>query len=610
MKILKFILPLLIFLMPGCKEGEIEHDNNETENTAPSTEPEYPDETENPEDTEFHLEILLPQADNDIKPGIMKTEWEENEAVTVLVRKNGEYSNYKFTKKKENSFYCDEFVPEDNIKYDYFILYPYNENVKSLVQTGDKLYTDTPITLSGETENKTVPVSCFGDMSALHNPVMYGMTSVEGTELPKISMNYAVSFCKFKLVNNSGTDLIIDRIEVGNSTGNYLGGTFILDMLSGKAQGKDSKARITIDIPGASLSSGATGDFYCIVRGIEFKENTNFNIYVTKKQTDASGKVSYVNSLSETGIWIKHKSYPFDLKNGHYYEFTADYSPKESELPTYPEPDEHPGQSIVFNANTAPWEMYRNSPDRRLFFVYPDNMKDGEKRPCIILFHGGGWTGGSLMQFACQAEEYAMKGYIAVLPEYRTTKTFGTTVADCVADGKSVIRYIRKNAEKLKIDSRYIAAGGGSAGGHIAAATALTEGFENDFDDKSVSCIPDALVLFNPVFNNAPSPEGYGYNMCKNFYPAISPAHNIKAGAPPTLVMVGTKDEFVSVSTVEKYRGNMEKVGARCDVEYYENQKHSFFNYKQRDHEKPESNFKKTINRSIQFLESLGWNKF
>ena len=53
--------------------------------------------------------------------------------------------------KKENSFYCDEFVPEDNIKYDYFILYPYNENVKSLVQTGDKLYTDTPITLSGET---------------------------------------------------------------------------------------------------------------------------------------------------------------------------------------------------------------------------------------------------------------------------------------------------------------------------------------------------------------------------------------------------------------------------------------------------------------------------
>ena len=70
------------------------------------------------------------------------------------------------------------------------------------------------------------------------------------------------------------------------------------------------------------------------------------------------------------------------------------------------------------------------------------------------------------MQFACQAEEYAMKGYIAVLPEYRTTKTFGTTVADCVADGKSVIRYIRKNAEKLKIDSRYIAAGGGSAGGY------------------------------------------------------------------------------------------------------------------------------------------------
>ena len=42
-------------------------------------------------------------------------------------------------------------------------------------------------------------------------------------------------------------------------------------------------------------------------------------------------------------------------------------------------------------------------------------------------------------------------------------------------------------------------AAGGSAGGHIAACTALTPGLDAEGEDAEISSKPNALVLFNPV---------------------------------------------------------------------------------------------------------------
>ncbi|MDC0936526.1 alpha/beta hydrolase fold domain-containing protein, partial [Pirellulales bacterium] len=41
---------------------------------------------------------------------------------------------------------------------------------------------------------------------------------------------------------------------------------------------------------------------------------------------------------------------------------------------------------------------------------------------------------------------------------------------ECVKDAKSAVRWLRVHAERFGIDETRIAVGGGSAGGHIAAA--------------------------------------------------------------------------------------------------------------------------------------------
>ncbi len=157
----------------------------------------------------------------------------------------------------------------------------------------------------------------------------------------------------------------------------------------------------------------------------------------------------------------------------------------------------------------------------------PVNFNKEKKYPAIIFFFGGGWKGGSIKQFQSQALYFASRGMVAVLADYRVSSRNGTTPFEAVADAKSAIRYLRLNSASLNIDPNRIVGSGGSAGGHLAAAADLTK-LDEKTENLSVSSRPNALVLFNPVFNNGPGE--YGYDRIGERYPEISPFHNIRAG--------------------------------------------------------------------------------
>jgi acetyl esterase len=248
---------------------------------------------------------------------------------------------------------------------------------------------------------------------------------------------------------------------------------------------------------------------------------------------------------------------------------------------------------------------YKETPqgELRLHIFNPSKHTAKDQRPALVFFFGGGWTGGSASQFYPQSEYLKERGMVAICPEYRTKKSHSTDPRACVMDAKSAMRWIRDHANELGIDPNRIAAGGGSAGGHLAAATAtLTEYSEPD-EDPSVSCVPKALVLFNPVFDN--SETGYGYDRVKNYWQDFSPMHNLKKGTPPTIVFLGTKDNLIPVATAEAYKKKMEDVGSRCELKLYEGQTHGFFNQSKGDG----SNYKQTIKELDEFLVSLGYLK-
>lgn len=256
-------------------------------------------------------------------------------------------------------------------------------------------------------------------------------------------------------------------------------------------------------------------------------------------------------------------------------------------------------------------ETYKqvNGTDLKVWIFYPPNApQGGEKRglPAIVFFFGGGWQGGSPKQFEPQSRHLASRGMIAIVADYRVATRQRVKPAECVADAKSCVRWLRENAGRLGIDPQRLAAGGGSAGGHLAAAVATLPGLDEPGEDASDSCVPDALVLFNPGLMMAPfgsvEMKGFGANLTPERFgcapEAISPIHHVRKGLPPTLILHGRADTTVPYVTVEAFCAEMKKAGNRCELAGYDGMPHGFFN---------KTKYDETLAEADRFLTSLGY---
>ncbi|HEX8912344.1 MAG TPA: alpha/beta hydrolase [Humisphaera sp.] len=227
-------------------------------------------------------------------------------------------------------------------------------------------------------------------------------------------------------------------------------------------------------------------------------------------------------------------------------------------------------------------------------------------RPAIVFFFGGGWTSGSPAQFERQCRHLADRGMVAITADYRVASRQKAKPAECVADAKSCVRWVRANAKRLGVDPGRIVAAGGSAGGHLAAATATLPTLDEPGEDKAVSSVPNAVVLFNPCVVTAPMAGVDLKGFASNTTPeqlgcpreAISPLHHVRRGAPPTLILHGKADTTVPYATVEAFAAAMKREGNRCDLVGYEGQPHGFFN---------NAKFAETLSEADKFLVSLGY---
>ena len=250
----------------------------------------------------------------------------------------------------------------------------------------------------------------------------------------------------------------------------------------------------------------------------------------------------------------------------------------------------------------------------KLWVFHSEEQTKGGKKPAIVFFFGGGWKGGTPAQFEKQCQYLASRGMVAITADYRVSSRHQTKATACVEDGKSAVRWIRQNASKLGIDRNKVAAGGGSAGGHVAAAIASIDGFEPQGEDLGISSVPNALVLFNPAValdnigkefilpeeKKANLPDRVGTNPKK-----LSPYHHIDKNLPPTIIFHGTQDSAVPFVTVRLFQEKADGLGLSCKLVSFPGKPHGFFNWG-RFENKP---FIQCMLKTDLFLTKLGWLK-
>lgn len=258
--------------------------------------------------------------------------------------------------------------------------------------------------------------------------------------------------------------------------------------------------------------------------------------------------------------------------------------------------------------------IYKKAGNNELYVdvFYTETTRQKNDNPAIAFFHGGGWVFGSPEEFHEACRRFAGKGYVTFSFQYRLSRNEdGTyphpdiTPVESVKDARSAIRWLRENAEKLKIDHEKIAVGGQSAGGQLALSTALLDSVNEISDNLNTSPVPNALLLYSSNVNTLEPWIDMLLDERRNEIWSISPYHNLRKGMPPAIAFHGEEDDQVLFYIVRMFQSRMQELGNYYELYTYPGRRH----YLGEGNEKYSRYFDEEIlERTDAFLEKFGFN--
>jgi len=128
------------------------------------------------------------------------------------------------------------------------------------------------------------------------------------------------------------------------------------------------------------------------------------------------------------------------------------------------------GGPVIEGVHVRPVRIPRGDDVLPARFYQPTGLADGS--PLLIFYHGGGWVSGDLESHDNLCRFLAVEAGVRVLAvDYRLAPEHPFPAA--VDDALSAFNYAVDHAAELGVDPDRIALGGDSAGGNLAAVTAL-----------------------------------------------------------------------------------------------------------------------------------------
>jgi acetyl esterase/lipase len=143
---------------------------------------------------------------------------------------------------------------------------------------------------------------------------------------------------------------------------------------------------------------------------------------------------------------------------------------------------------------------YGPEPQQLLELLLPDPTVYPGPRPVMISLHSGGWVGGDRSAVNPIPAAEVARGYAVASVEYRRAANALdgqpiTSFPGAIWDVKRAIRFLKANATTDDLNPRHVVLLGVSAGGHLAAFVAATNGlFEPPDLDASLSDVDSSVV--------------------------------------------------------------------------------------------------------------------
>jgi acetyl esterase/lipase len=203
--------------------------------------------------------------------------------------------------------------------------------------------------------------------------------------------------------------------------------------------------------------------------------------------------------------------------------------------------------------------------------------------PTLLQVHGGGWViGDKREQGRPLMLHLASRGWVCFAPNYRLSPR--ATWPDHLVDVKRALAWVRQHGAEYGADPGFVVLTGGSAGGHLVAEAALTAndpryqpGFE-DIDTSVAGCVPYYGVYDLSAETGTKAARIRRRHLLDKLvmktrddqtYLDASPLQQVRADAPPFLIIHGRNDTLVPVQEARLFAERLRAV-SQAPVLYLE----------------------------------------
>jgi len=212
-------------------------------------------------------------------------------------------------------------------------------------------------------------------------------------------------------------------------------------------------------------------------------------------------------------------------------------------------------------------------------------QKDG-LAPCLVFFHGGGWVIGNLDSHDVVCRKLAHEGELIVISvDYRLAPEHRFPAA--VEDALTATQWVASHARELGIDAARLSVGGDSAGGNLAAVTALAARATGPKLASQVLIYPATDFAMNTPSHSEPETSILLTHsvvkwFCNHYLGGAdindwraSPARAKLEGLPPAYVLVAGADPLRDEGN--EYAERLKQAGVPVTYRYFPGQFHGFF---------------------------------
>ena len=222
---------------------------------------------------------------------------------------------------------------------------------------------------------------------------------------------------------------------------------------------------------------------------------------------------------------------------------------------------------IALEANIA----YDRFPDTRLDVMY-SKTQSKEKRPGVIMFHGGGWirsTKETMMTSFCLP--YLERGFVVANVEYRVA---GAALAPAaVNDALKAAKWFFDRADQYNVDRARMVVTGASAGGHLALMVGMTPTSAGLGPAIPIAAIINGYGVTDVAdLLEGPHRQGFAVEWLpeqsgrSDMARRLSPLTYVRRGIPPTLTVQGENDHTVPHEQGVRLTAALQQAGVDAEM--------------------------------------------